>query len=128
MRDGGPAARVAGLLAGAATFAITALQPPLPQRGFAGRHRALVHLATWLHRPAALSIAAALAAPFALAQPGAGPEAWALGAAAWTLKITVLTILAAALTARPTLAPMLLPAAAILAAIAVVLSGASGPA
>lgn len=128
VRDGGTTARLAGLLAGAAVFAITALQPPLPQRGFAGRHRALVHLATWLHRPATLSIAAALATPFALAPPGAGPEAWAVGAAAWTVKVAVLTALAAALASRPALTPMLRPAAAILATIAVVLSGAPGPA
>lgn len=128
VRDGGSSARLAGLLAGAAVFAMTVAQPALADRGFAGRHRALVHVAGWTHQVAMLSVAAALAMPFALAAPGAGPDAWAVGAAAWVLKISVLTALAAALGTRPALAPVLLPVAAILAVMAVVLSGAPGPA
>lgn len=128
VRDGGSGARLVGLLAGAAVFTMAVSQPALPDRGFSGRHRALVLLAGWTQQVATLSIVAALAAPFALAPPDAGLDAWAVGAAAWVVKISVLTALAAVFGTRPGLAPVLLPAAAILAVMAVVLSGAPGPA
>lgn len=128
VRDGGGGARLAGVLAGAAVFALTVSQPGLPMRGFGGRHRALVHLAGWVQRTAALSVVAALSGPYGLAQPGAGLDGWALATVGWTLKMAVLAALAAAVGTRIAAAPALRPGAAVLAVMAVVLSGTSGPA
>lgn len=127
VRDGGGVARLAGVLAGAAVFALVVSQPGLPHRGFAGRHLALVRVAGWVQRTASLSVVATLACPYGLVPPGSGAGGWAFAVVAWLVKLAVLTALASVVGSRPA-EPALRPGAAVLAMMAVVLSGASGPA
>ena len=130
VRDGGMAARAAGALSGAALFAVLMAEPGLDARGLAGRHRALVHVATAMRGVAGLSAVAALALPFGMAAAEAGPGGWVLGAAAWALKLGVLGLVAGALGDRPTVSAssLLMPAAALLALMAVVVASVQGAA
>ena len=59
---------------------------------YGGRHLALLQWGTALRRLVWLSLLADLAAPFGLADAGAGPLWWLLGAALWAIKIAALTL------------------------------------
>lgn len=120
VRDGGTGARFAGLLAGAALFAL-ALLPQTDPGPWSGRLRGLAVLSGHLRDLVALAVVAAVGCPFGLA---AGPEAWPVGLACWVLKLGVLGLLATAIgTPRHALR-----AAALLALMAVVVAGTQGAA
>ena len=101
---------------------------------YSGRYLAMVAYAGHLGALAALSVLAALFLPFGIAASGAGPLAWAIGIAAWMLKMGALGVGLAALDAiGPGLSlarvPAVLGMAAVLAFLAaVVVFAVQGPA
>ena len=101
---------------------------------YSGPYLAMVVYAGQLGALASLNVLAALFLPFGTAANGAGPQAWAIGVAAWILKVGVLGVCLAALDAAeawPSLArtPAVLGIAALLAVLAaVVLFAGQGPA
>ncbi len=56
---------------------------------YSGRHLAMIELASFLKLLLYVSLIACLFAPWGLAPPGAGPAAFAFGAAAWLVKLAV---------------------------------------
>lgn len=121
VRDGGAVAHAAGLLAGSAVLAVVAVLPPAPDTG-AGRHGALLLLASQLRLIAGLSMVAALALPFGVAPDSAGLLAWLWGAVCWAAKLACLAVLATAIRTWS----YALPTAALLALGAVVLASLGG--
>jgi len=101
---------------------------------YSGPYLAIVAYAGQLSALVSLSVLAAVFLPFGIAAGGAGPLAWAVGAAAWIVKVGALgTCLAAldAVGARPALArvPAVLGLAALLAFLAaMILFAGQGPA
>jgi formate hydrogenlyase subunit 4 len=56
---------------------------------YSGRHLAMIEFASFLKLLLYVSLIACLFAPWGLAPPGAGPRAFALGAATWLGKLAV---------------------------------------
>ena len=124
VRDGGPGARIAGVLAGLALLTLGAERDGDPGP-WSGRLRALVTLSLPLRNLASLGLAATLGCPFGLpTAPEAGPVTWFVGLACWGLKLGVLGLGASAVGA-PRLA---LPAGALLALMAVLVASLQGTA
>lgn len=121
VRDGGPAAHVAGLLAGMAALAVAAAEWGAPAGG-AGRLGATSLLAAQMRLLAGLGVAAALALPFGVAPEGGGALTLLFGAVCWVGKLACLGVLAAALRGWR----FLLPAAALLAVAAVAVASVQG--
>lgn len=122
VRDGGMVAHVAGLLAGLALLAALAAEPGLPTDAFPGRLGALVLAAAGLRFAVGVALAGAIAVPFGVAAPGGGAVAWGVGILCWVVKITVLGVLVQSVRGWR----FLLPAAALLALIAVALASVQG--
>ncbi len=101
---------------------------------YSGRYLAMLAYAGQLGSLTWLSLLAALFMPFGMAAVGAGPLAWAVGLAAWVLKIAAFGVCLAVLDAtgaRPRLArvPAVLGMAALVAFLAaIVLFAGQGPA
>jgi formate hydrogenlyase subunit 4 len=62
---------------------------------YSGRHLAMIEFASFLKLLLYVSLIACLFAPWGLAPPGAGPAAFAIGAAAWLGKLAVAGVLLA---------------------------------
>lgn len=112
--------------------ALTLVDPAIAL-GYSGRYLAMVAYAGQLGALAALGVLVALFLPFGIAASGAGPLAWAVGVAAWMLKMGALGVCLAALDAigpglSPARAPAVLGIAAALAFLAaVVVFAGQGP-
>lgn len=121
VRDGGAGAHAVGLLAGAALLGVMAAERDVPFH-LPGRLGALDQAAAQLRLVTGLALAAAVALPFGTAPAGSGALAWLAGAACWALKLGVLALLAAALRGWR----LVLPAAALLALVAVAVASVQG--
>jgi formate hydrogenlyase subunit 4 len=66
------------------------LADPATGPAYSGRQLALVTFAAQLRLVLWLSLLAAVFLPFGMAQAGAGPLAWTMGAVCWALKLLVL--------------------------------------
>ncbi|GAC1344879.1 MAG: hypothetical protein NVSMB18_23410 [Acetobacteraceae bacterium] len=87
-------------IAGAVVCAAAMETSPMemaPVTAFSGRDLAIVTFAGQLRLVAVLSVWATLLLPFGLAQAELGPEAWAIGAACWAVKVVGLGAAAALL-------------------------------
>jgi formate hydrogenlyase subunit 4 len=85
------------LAATAAAITCVALDDAGPEPDFAGRDLAVVTFAGQLRYVTVLSLLAALALPFGLAQAEGGLDTWLVGAACWAVKMGVLAVAAGAL-------------------------------
>ena len=127
VRDGGAGARLVGALSGLALLLLAVGEGGVGG-GWSGRLLGLLVWAGFVRRVAVLSLAGAVGAPFGMASAGGGVEAWGVGVACWLLKLGGLGLVLTAAGGARWPAGVVLPAAALLALLAVVVAGLQGAA
>lgn len=126
LRDGGLHWPLIPAAAGAACVLLAGAEPEALVGEFSGRDLAVLHFAAQLRAVTVLSLLAALVLPPGLASAAGGPEAGAVGAALWVLKLAALAAIGAALSGlrarlRPDQAPELAALGLVLALLAAAL-------